>query len=414
MNPAPYFNNVTSESALKSRFQAENGTSIAELELASASDWDRPHLLACRVIRRKTQPHLLPILSQYVGPSEIQSFLPEIRAFIEGPDLTLMDQSEHYMIRNFNGGISLAQVWAALAMFKGCQDRHRYEEQHEYATDNEGAMEDEEDGAGKEDGEEHEGETEDEERQSKRRRMNTSQPGFIDSQGMRVGSSSPLPEGSGSQGSSLGYVDPDTHRLAIKPEGDTLRLVSCVIRHILYFAPPQNPALLPIVVEFRDAQSRMTATTINARYQMVAIDDGGLCLRRQKSGGGFKLAKRHVAILEAKPQFQWVEDGIPTISDRSFAQMVCEALATRLSDRGDRLLESVIIIHAAQLYICFLQMDVSDSYIHTFDNSLPTENLYVSATPWFDLGQKSGRESVLANLCGIMNRAISDEALLLS
>jgi hypothetical protein len=69
--------------------------------------------------------------------------------------------------------------------------------------------------------------------------------------------------------------------------------------------------------------------------QIVAVDDGGLCLRQQTENGEFMLAKRHVAILEAKPQFQCLENGRPIISDKCFAQMVCEALAARLSDIAD-------------------------------------------------------------------------------
>jgi hypothetical protein len=60
-------------------------------------------------------------------------------------------------------------------------------------------------------------------------------------------------------------------------------------------------------------------------------------LRRQKPGGGFILANNHVAILEAKTQFQCLENGRPVISDTCFAQMVCEALAARLSDITDKL-----------------------------------------------------------------------------
>lgn len=58
--------------------------------------------------------------------------------------------------------------------------------------------------------------------------------------------------------------------------------------------------------------------------------------------------------------------------------------------------------------MCFLQMDLSDDYILDFESTTPTHMLYVSSTPWFDLSQKSGRENVLANLCGIMRRAVSD------
>ena len=105
-----------------------------------------------------------------------------------------------------------------------------------------------------------------------------------------------------------------------------------MIRHILYFAPPQVSASRPIIVEFRDAKTRVAALTSVRNRQIVAIDDGGLCLRRQKPGGGFMLVNNYVAILEAKTQFQSFQDGRPIISDRSLAQMVCEGLATRLSN----------------------------------------------------------------------------------
>lgn len=79
-------------------------------------------------------------------------------------------------------------------------------------------------------------------RQSTRLRRDTNQQGFVNSSGIQIGSSSPPYDGSydGSQGSSLGYFDRDTHFLGRMPEDDTLRLASCVIRHILYFAPPQK------------------------------------------------------------------------------------------------------------------------------------------------------------------------------
>lgn len=75
-------------------------------------------------------------------------------------------------------------------------------------------------------------------RQPKCLRWYISQLGFIDSGGIKIGSSS-LPHDDlydGSQGSSLVYVDPDTHYLGITPEDNTLRPALCVIRHTLYFA----------------------------------------------------------------------------------------------------------------------------------------------------------------------------------
>lgn len=98
----------------------------------------------------------------------------------------------------------------------------------------------------------------------------------------------------------MGYVDLDTHYLGITLEDDTLRLASYVIRHVLYFGAPQNLASNSAIVEFRDAKTRLAATTLVGERRIVAIDDGSLCLRRQKPSRGFVLAKNHVAILEAK------------------------------------------------------------------------------------------------------------------
>lgn len=222
MAPTPYFDSIFSESAFRARFQAENGKNFSELENVAASYWGRPHLLACRVVGRDPQRNLFPILSKYVTTSDVHSSSNETSTFLQGPDLTFMAQNEHYLVRRSNCGISLAQIWAAMAMFKGNQNRRTrdvptMQGQNESERDN------------------------DEARQPKRLRRHTFQPDFADSSEIQVGSSSPPHDGSynGSQGSSLGYVDPDTHYLGITPEEDTLRLASCVIRHTLFCIAPK-------------------------------------------------------------------------------------------------------------------------------------------------------------------------------
>ncbi|KAJ5573727.1 uncharacterized protein N7459_008154 [Penicillium hispanicum] len=279
-----------------------------------------------------------------------------------------------------------------MAMFKGSQDRRA-----QGLIDSQEGMESELDS-----------DEDTEARMPKRPRRYTSQTDFVDSSRIQIGSSSPPHDGSydGSQESSLGYVDRDAHYLGIMLEDDTVRLASCVIRHILYFAPPQNASWKPTVVEFRDAKTRLAAATLDRR-QIVAIDDGGLCLRQQEPGRGFILVKNHIAILEAKTQFQCVRNGQPIISDKCSAQMICEALAARLSDQRHNAQQSVIIINATQHYMCFLQLDISHEYINDFESVAPTQFLYVSSTPWFDLSQRSGRENVVANLCAIMRRETS-------
>lgn len=123
MAPAPYFTSVTSESAFKARYQAENGKAFSDLQNVAASGWGRSHLLACRVVRREPQRNVLPILSQWSMASDVQSSSDEIRAFLQGPNSIFMAQSEHHLAWGSNCGISLAQIWAAMAMFKGSRDR---------------------------------------------------------------------------------------------------------------------------------------------------------------------------------------------------------------------------------------------------------------------------------------------------
>ncbi|KAJ5207826.1 hypothetical protein N7449_002205 [Penicillium cf. viridicatum] len=89
-----------------------------------------------------------------------------------------MAQSEHYLVRRSNCGITLAQIWAAIAIFKGNQDRRTrdlpaIQEPNESERDND-----------------------DKAKQPKRPRRYTFQPDFIDSSEIQVGSSSPPHDGS--------------------------------------------------------------------------------------------------------------------------------------------------------------------------------------------------------------------------
>lgn len=105
MTSSAYFNTVVSQPAFRARFKAENGKTFSDIEDAAASGWGRRHLLACRVVRREPQPNVLPILSHYT-PSDRKRLPDEIEAFLEGPDLGLMDQSEHSLVRNLGHPIS--------------------------------------------------------------------------------------------------------------------------------------------------------------------------------------------------------------------------------------------------------------------------------------------------------------------
>ncbi|RDW64545.1 uncharacterized protein DSM5745_09956 [Aspergillus mulundensis] len=162
-------------------------------------------------------------------------------------------------------GMSLGQVWAAMAMFKGHRRRRAILDGEE-----ESEMDDDTDAV-----------------QPKRRKYTAFNESFVDSSTMQVGSSSP-PYGSSRESSlsSVGYVDLNSHISELIPEDDTLRLATCAIRHILYFSSAQAPES-SVVVELRDARTRIAATTGDEK-QIVAVDDGGLCLRQRKRDMGFR------------------------------------------------------------------------------------------------------------------------------
>lgn len=222
---------------------------------------------------------------------------------------------------------------------------------------------------------------------------------FVPSGTTQVASSSLRAESSHSA-SSTGYIENAEHQLRVTAEDDTLRFASCVIRHILYFGAPQDQPNMSGVVEFQDAKLRSLQVPRLLEEPMKATDDGGLCLRTKNRNNDFKLENDRVAILEAKRRFQWLEEGKPTISDECLAQMTCEALLARLVGSDPR--ESVIVIHATQQYLCFLQFEISDEYIQTFGSDSLSSFIHVTATPWYDLGSESNRKQVVLNLCAIM------------
>ncbi|KAF9885864.1 hypothetical protein FE257_012336 [Aspergillus nanangensis] len=217
-----YFSTITSESSFKARFKQEHGKVFADITRLNASYWGREHLFACRLIRRKTPHSVLPVISKYTKSSDLSSPPPpQITNFLNGPpDQKYMSQSEHQLVRNPAYGISLGQVWSALANVKRNPPGH---------GDKEGPN------------------------RPKRLRQSTLGKDDIDSSTIKTGTSSPE-EGSSPATSSVGYVDPESHRLQASPEDETLRLASCVMRHVLYFGAPQDSMDLQRAVEFRDTK----------------------------------------------------------------------------------------------------------------------------------------------------------------
>ncbi|EQL03012.1 hypothetical protein OCS_01280 [Ophiocordyceps sinensis CO18] len=317
MAPASYFGTVTSPSSFRARLADKRAQTLSELDPLPASQWARDHLLACRVVRRDTQSNVLPILSPYSEPTDTHGPL-EIQGFVNGPTPAQLAQHERLLAHSC--GFSLGQVRASMARLTGPQERR--------ALDYE-AVPSPEDGG--------------DEPRPKRAAQGTRQDDFTNSTTMRVGSSSPLTESS-QEPSSMDHVDTESHTLLSAPEEWTSRLVSCAIRHILQFASAQD---FIATVEFRDNKARLASFLPGpTQKRVVAIDDGGLCLRVEKSGV-FQVVKNRVAILETKKRFQCFEGGRPTISDECFAQMTSEALVARLVDPLDELTERY---HSSPLY----------------------------------------------------------------
>lgn len=218
-----------------------------------------------------------------------------------------MGQSEHYLAHKY--GVAMVQVWAALAAVKERRSELTNVDVSQGAvpTSNEGTPE------------------------SKRMRRNTNYKEFVHSGTYHISSSSPTSKLPGSTpDSSVGYVD----QVPIEDlplEDNTVRLISCIIRHILYYT--QLPGLTP-VVEFRDIRQGLGLEIPDLAGHIVAVDDGGLCLRMEEEKDRFVVVRNMVALLEAKRSLKIIE-GKPMISDKCLAQMTCEATLARATDPLD-------------------------------------------------------------------------------
>lgn len=308
-----YFDAITSRHAYNSYIQSDafkkSTLSLSCLE-ARASNWGREQLFVCHVIVSPTQNALLPAYKNEhiaIDHNILHEAKSQIDNFLRGPDPELVGQSEHYLAHKY--GIALGQVWAALAAVKNRQpslinmDAGEDDDQ----TSEEGTPE------------------------SKRVRRNTDFQEFADSGTYQISSSSPtgnLP--SSTPDSSVGYVD----QVPIEDlplEDNTVRLISCIMRHILYYT--QVPGLTP-VVEFRDIRQRLGLEIPDLGRHIVAVDDGGLCLRMEEEKDRFVVVRNMVALLEAKRSLKIVE-GRRVISDECLAQMTCEAILARATDPLD-------------------------------------------------------------------------------
>ncbi|QPH12402.1 hypothetical protein C2857_004574 [Epichloe festucae Fl1] len=377
MADAAYYKTVTNKSTFKKHFKAEQRVPFIKLDHVAAHKWGRPELFGLAV-KPKVVQHL-PVLSEFTPPSN-EPTPKEIEKFINGPGSDYMSRSEHSLVRDPIIGESLGRAWAALASFTAPRNELRSDEEDDAETGS----------------------------RSKRTRIQTTQEDYVDSSMMRVDSSSSNSDESKGTPSSVGYVDKSSSSARARKENETLRLFSCVTRHVLHYAFPQENDFVDPVVEFRDYASWHVASTPNGGRRVAAMDDRGLVLREFDEG---RLLQKndYVMLVEAKSEFQRIVDGKPILTDECLGQMTCEAMAARLKDFSEEKSKfkdgSVIIAHPTQQYVCFLQFDVTDSYLEVFEENfdlMPPAFLRVYITRYLDLSTMAGRKAFVATMSSLM------------
>jgi hypothetical protein len=153
------------------------------------------------------------------------------------------------------------------------------------------------------------------------------------------GSSSPIVSSSSEFEVSFGLesVDVDEHeaRRAI-PEEVTVQLTMAFLQFVLHLCLVQDSGE---PVEFRPRVERRRSTVRTGSTAHTAEDDGGL-VRMERSASGWEPAHEFMAVIEAKRAFTYfVEDKAtgeahPMATDKTLAQYLGEALATRSSNRA--------------------------------------------------------------------------------
>ncbi|KAM0432087.1 hypothetical protein ACHAQK_009882 [Fusarium lateritium] len=154
-------------------------------------------------------------------------------------------------------------------------------------------------------------------------------------------------------------------------EDNSVHLVSCVIRHILWYSQDPDPE---VVVESRT--SRYATFNIGGS-SVTAVDDGGLCVIARDG----TRSQEATVLLEVKRRHE-ATGGKPQLPDKVLGQMTCEAIAARATQpRTETNRDHVFIIHAAQNYIRFFQFDISDPQVQQIqEGTTPTDAIKVHTT----------------------------------
>ncbi|KAF5642223.1 uncharacterized protein FTJAE_3698 [Fusarium tjaetaba] len=354
-----YFDTVTSERYYTKN--AKDAKPLSDLPVGSGSSWGTQHLKACHVIVSSNVDICFPLLDDY-DLTIRETFKAgeenaHIAAFIKGLASNHQTMRQHALVREVDA--TLARFWVALRDMKGLK-------------------------ANKE-------EPQNNQRTSGRVRLQTTHPGYVDSE--CIASSSQDHESS-QESSSTNAKDSFTsvqRPAAYLPvEAYTVELAFSAITHILLYT--QDPSL-DMSVEIRQPERHYLQVKDK---RITAIDDGGLTVI---SRAGAR-TKNSVVLIEAKRRLDVCEKtNLPFVSDERLGQMTCEAVAARSSRQGGTSLDDIFVISTAQHYMCLFHFIVTASHLDDLKNGIvPRTAINVTATRWLDLERRNDRKCIVKNV----------------
>ncbi|KIL83890.1 hypothetical protein FAVG1_12867 [Fusarium avenaceum] len=360
-----YFERVVNESTYNQN--ARGSEPLDELNNVSSSAWDDRHLIACHVIIGSRNTKLLPRLKQTPGDDLEDDMRNQIDKFVNGLDEERQDQLENELVHDPEVGTSLAQIWDALYNLDASESGQTSTESLEKRSCQDNS-----------------GEDTDSPRYPKRSRTAVKKPGFVDP-GNVFSSSPPRPSQDVLPSSQTeGYVESMSSK-GVVLEDYTVRLVFCILRHILYHCQKPDSSY----VEVRERQRAVVS--INGR-EVTAIDDGGLCL----TSTGRNKTRKSIVLIEAKRRLEVSHDRV-VVSDSVLGQMLCEAIAASAS--GQEKCDDVFIINATSYYMCFFHFEISDTQLKEITRGeRPVNPIRVNATRWLNVKDAPQRQHIARNI----------------
>lgn len=305
-----YFTSVTTTSALNKR--TPRRLCDRDKNLPSGSSWGADELTTFRVVVNAKKNRVLPYLRDNTAPCEQVLRSNALLVQLLQPTPNLAGRTELDLVAQY--GAPLGQFWAALDEVIGdaavpIEQREKTKESHVPSSPPDQPA-------------------------SKRTRIAVEHPDMVNSNQIRIGSSSPFQTDSQVSSQDDAFV-PDDHDSLVR-EANTERLLTCFLRYILYSTQ-----------SVRDQRHRLECRTplaatvyLPGEWCVRAEDDGGLRLRLldlrpgQPDLTAYYQRPRPVdcyhVTFEAKRQFQLIKDGQPTILDNWLGQMTAEALVGRL------------------------------------------------------------------------------------